>query len=58
VSVRAAPPVAPGARSSTVYEGSEACDQCQPVSARGRTYCVVCGLTLAGAVRLLGRLLS
>ena len=38
-----------------MYEGSEACDQCQPVSARGRTYCVVCGLTLAHAVRLLRR---
>lgn len=40
-----------------MYEGSEACERCQPVSGSGRTYCRNCGLTLGLAVRRAAALL-
>lgn len=29
-----------------MYEGSEACDRCTPITGGGRTYCLICGLQL------------
>jgi hypothetical protein len=37
-----------------MYEGSEACDTCQPINGGGRTYCRICGLQL-GVQSLLRR---
>lgn len=37
-----------------MYEGSEACVTCRPITGGGRTYCLSYGLQL-GALRLLDR---
>lgn len=37
-----------------MYEGSEPCDTCRPITGGGHTCCLICGLQL-GVLRLLAR---